>query len=110
MISHIKEVIGISLSGNDVESIFSPDEEITPEIVRAIHPPSDSSDYSNWTNQEDEAVELYKLSSINTVLPVPNLKVQVFPPKYSKPIKLATFFDIEASYMIMNPDVLPTEY
>ena len=38
--------------------------------------------------------------------PVP-IKIQVFPSEYSKAIKVATFFDTEASYTIMNPDVLP---
>ena len=44
------------------------------------------------------------------MLPVLTLKVQVFPIKYSKPIKIVAFFDTRASYMIMNPDVLLAEY
>ena len=51
-----------------------------------------------------------KLFSINTMLLVLTLKVQVFPSKYSKLIKVAVFFDTGALYTIMNPDVLPTEY
>ena len=43
------------------------------------------------------------------MLPVPTLKIQIFPSKYSKPVKVVTFFDTRASYTIMNPDVLHEE-
>ena len=63
LISHIQEVTKVSLLHNYVESNFSLDEEeITPETVYAIHPSSDFLDSSDWTGQEDEAIELYKLS------------------------------------------------
>ena len=49
------------------------------------------------------------MSSINITKPIRTLKVQVFPSKYSQPIKVAAYFDIRVSYTIMNPDVLPTK-
>ncbi|PON31244.1 Zinc finger, CCHC-type, partial [Parasponia andersonii] len=89
MISHIKNATGISLSDNDVESIFSLDEEINPDIVCAIQLPSDSSE---WSEQE-EIDEQYQITAINTIQPVPTLKMQVLPSKYLKPIKVAAFVD-----------------
>ncbi|KAL5548138.1 hypothetical protein UlMin_003369 [Ulmus minor] len=73
LITYIQESTGISLSDNDVESIFS-------------------------------------MTAINSVQPVPILKMQVIPSKYSLPIKVVAFFDTGASFTIMNPDILPKEF
>lgn len=51
-----------------------------------------------------------KMSAINSVQPVPTIKMKVVPSKYSMPVKVAAFFDTGASYKIMNPDILPKEY
>ncbi|KAL5575975.1 hypothetical protein UlMin_017674 [Ulmus minor] len=104
LITHIQESTGISLSNNDVESIFSVDEEITPETLCALQPYSDCLDYS------DDQESFYKMTSINSVQPVPIVKMQVIPSKYSLPIKVAAFFDTGASFTIMNPDILPKEF
>ncbi|KAL5569654.1 hypothetical protein UlMin_026229 [Ulmus minor] len=103
LISHIQEFTGISLSDNDVESIFSVDEEITPETLCALQP---YSDYSDPDNQES----FYKITAINSVQPVSIVKMQVIPSKYSLLIKVAAFFDTGASFTIMNPDILPKEF
>ncbi|KAL5553210.1 hypothetical protein UlMin_040611 [Ulmus minor] len=100
LITHIQESIGISLSDNDVESIFSVDEEITPETLCTLQPYSDCSD-------SDDQESFYKMTAINSVQPVPIFKMQVIPSKYSLPIKVAAFFDMGASFTIMNPDILP---
>ncbi|KAL5575994.1 hypothetical protein UlMin_017693 [Ulmus minor] len=104
LITHIQESTGISLSNNDVESIFSVDEEITPETLCALQPYSDCLDYS------DDHESFYKMTAINSVQPVPIVKMQVIPSKYSLPIKVAAFFDTGASFTIMNPDILPKEF
>ncbi|KAL5580723.1 hypothetical protein UlMin_013165 [Ulmus minor] len=100
LISHIQESTGISLSDNDVESIFSVDEEITPETLCALQPYSDCSD-------SDDQESFYKMTAINSVQLVPIVKMQVIPSKYSLPIKVTAFFDTGASFTIMNPDILP---
>lgn len=44
MISHIKKVIGVLLSDNDIESILSVNDKINEEITRALQPLSHGSD------------------------------------------------------------------
>ncbi|PON86612.1 Zinc finger, CCHC-type, partial [Trema orientale] len=88
MISHIENAIGISLSDNDVESIFSLDEEISPETVCTLQLPSDSSD---WSEQEEEIGGQYQITAINTIQPASTLKIKILPSKYSKPIKVTAF-------------------
>ncbi|KAL5564654.1 hypothetical protein UlMin_027818 [Ulmus minor] len=104
LITHIQESTRISLSDNDVKSIFSVDEEITPETLCALQPYSDCSDYS------DDQESFYKMTAINSVQPVPIVKMQVIPSKYSLPIKVVAFFNTGASFTIMNPDILPKEF
>ena len=41
---------------------------------------------------------------------VPIIKMKVIPSKYANPVRVAAFFDIGASYSIMNPDILPPAY
>ncbi|KAL5577277.1 hypothetical protein UlMin_018976 [Ulmus minor] len=103
LITNIQESTGISLSDNDVESIFSVDEEITPETLCALQP------YSDCSNSDDQE-SFYKMTAINSVQPVPIVKMQVIPSKYSLPIKVAAFFNTGASFTIMNPNILPKEF
>ena len=37
----------------------------------------------------------------------PIIKMKVIPSKYANPVKVADFFDTNALYSIMNPDILP---
>ncbi|KAL5548784.1 hypothetical protein UlMin_004015 [Ulmus minor] len=103
LITHIQESTGISLSDNDVESIFLVDEEITPETLCALQPYSDCLD-------SDDQESFYKMTTINFVQPVPIVKMQVIPSKYSLPMKVVAFFDTGASFTIMNHDILPKEF
>ena len=41
---------------------------------------------------------------------VPTTKIQIFPSKYSRTIKVVAFFHPRASYTIMNPNILPSQY
>ncbi|XP_062089201.1 uncharacterized protein LOC133795762 [Humulus lupulus] len=102
MISHIQDVTGVSLSDDDVESVFSIEDEISPYTVCALRPFSHSDDNS--------AGDIFKMNAINSVQSIPMEKMQIIPTKYSKPIKVAAFFDTGASYTIMNPDILPPEF
>ncbi|KAL5575188.1 hypothetical protein UlMin_016887 [Ulmus minor] len=103
LISHVQESTWISPSDNDVESIFSVDEEITPETLCALKPYSDCLD-------SDDQESLYKMTAINSVQLVLIVKMQVILSKYSLPIKVTAFFDTSVSFTIMNPDILPKEF
>ncbi|KAF4373700.1 hypothetical protein G4B88_030043 [Cannabis sativa] len=99
LISHIQQTTGMSLKENDIESIFSTDDEFNSDSLCAFEQWSDS-----------DTPECYQMSTIHTMQPSPVLTVRVLPTKYAKPIKVAGFFDTGASYTIMNPDILPKEY
>ena len=60
IISHIQEFTEISLSDNDVESIFFVNEEITPETLCALPL------YSDCSNLDDQE-NFYKMIAINTI-------------------------------------------
>ena len=53
MIAHIREVIGISLFDNEVESIFSANEEINDQTLCALQ----LSDFEGETSQSDSDSE-----------------------------------------------------
>ncbi|XP_060960793.1 uncharacterized protein LOC133031328 [Cannabis sativa] len=99
LISHIQQTTGMSLKENDIESIFSTDDEFNSESLCAFEQWSDS-----------DTPECYQMFTIHTMQPSSVLTVRVLPKKYAKPIKVAGFFDTGASYTIMNPDILPKEY
>ncbi|XP_060964790.1 uncharacterized protein LOC133033738 [Cannabis sativa] len=101
MITHIEDATGVSLSDNDVESIFSVDDEISPNTMCALQLSSDSDD--------DRYGGLFSMHAFPAGQPIPIAKMHVIPTKYSRPIKVAAFFDMGASYTIINPDILPPE-
>lgn len=103
MISHIQESTGISQFDNDVESIFFLDEEISAHTLCALQLYSDCSD----SNDQES---FYKMTAMNSIQPIPIIKIKVIPSKYLLPIKVTTFFDIGPSFTIMNPDILPEVY
>ena len=68
IISHIQESTRISLYNNDVESIFSVDEELTADTLYALQP------YSNYLDLDD-LESFYKMTAINSVQSVPIIKM-----------------------------------
>ncbi|KAF4375467.1 hypothetical protein F8388_024126 [Cannabis sativa] len=52
---------------------------------------------------------LFNMHAFPAGQPIPIAKMHVIPTKYSRPIKVAAFFDTGASYTIINPDILPPE-
>ena len=50
------------------------------------------------------------MSVINMAQKVPIIKMRIIPSKYANPVRVAAFFDTDASYSIMNPDILRPAY
>ena len=99
------------IKDDDLESLFSLDEEPGPDTILALGADlSDSSDES-----EDDVIlfdEIYTLTPAESLLlqPTPSAKVHIFPGKWDKPILVIAFFDTGASSSIMKPEILPKEY
>ena len=109
MIAHIKEVTGISLLDNEVESMFSTDEEINDQTLCVLQL-SDSNTEASQSDSYSESINPRKVIQMNAVhmaQKAPIIKMKVILSKYANPVKVAAFFDTGASYSIMNPDILP---
>lgn len=92
--------IGFDLDEDEVESIFSLDDEPNQETLIALNI-EDSS--------KDELQDLFKISPTKQPSnPIPLTPVQLYPNKWSKPILIIALLDIEAHYSILNLDVLPS--
>uniref|UniRef100_A0A803PTZ1 Retropepsins domain-containing protein n=1 Tax=Cannabis sativa TaxID=3483 RepID=A0A803PTZ1_CANSA len=102
MITHIEDATGVSLYDNDVESVFSVKDEISPNTMCALQLSYDSND--------DRYGGLFNMHPFPAGQPIPIAKMHVIPRKYSQPIKVAAFFDTGASYTIINSDILPPNY
>jgi hypothetical protein len=83
---------------DEVESLFSLTDEITPDTIAAVA--DESSDY--------EIYELYQAQPTTSPShPIPLAPVTILTSKYAKPIKAIALFDIGAHRTILNPKVLP---
>lgn len=89
----------------DLESVFSEEDEQSPETVFVLE--FDSDDES--TNGYDSIEECYGTQVINLSLPVPKIEIKIFPGKYEKPITVAGLFDTGAACSILNPAILPKD-
>ncbi|GMN58747.1 hypothetical protein TIFTF001_027847 [Ficus carica] len=111
MIAHIREVNGISLLDNEVESIISADEEINDQTLCALQlSDSDAETSQSDLDSEPDQEKVFQMNAINMAQKVPIIKMKVIPSKYTNPVRVAAFFDTGASYSIMNPEILPPAY
>ena len=112
MISHIRKETGFSLSDNEVEFIFSTDEEINDQMLCVLQLSNSDTETSQLqsdsdSEQEQEQGQALQMNTVNIAQKVPIIKMKVIPSKYANPIGVAAFFDTGASYSIMNLDIFP---
>lgn len=101
---------------DDLESIFSLEDEQSPETLQII----DYSDSEDDTAKENSQELLFSIPEINVINPaVPNLsllldrpyaKINIFLDHYAKPITVIAFFDTGAACTIINPEILPPSH
>ncbi|KAE8667738.1 hypothetical protein F3Y22_tig00112383pilonHSYRG00545 [Hibiscus syriacus] len=111
MIQQIQEKTGIKIrEDDDVESLFSIEEEPTDQTLFAIQNLIDSSE-DEFSETERVFILQSKISSsIVSVVPIPHVPATVYLGKYEKPISVIAFIDTGAAETIMNPEVLPPEW
>ncbi|PKI60789.1 hypothetical protein CRG98_018778 [Punica granatum] len=109
LVQQLETATGISLDKDDVESLFSLDEEAGPSSIATLEVLKDSdSSFSEFKSDTCyRAVE--ETERINLVNSVPHFQVSLYTSKYMKPIKVIAFLDIGTTQTIMNPKVLPQE-
>ena len=54
--------------------------------------------------------ECFQISVFKAPQRSPTIEMTVLPEPYSRPIKVAALIDTEASYTIMNPEILPPHF
>ncbi|KAL4388578.1 hypothetical protein GQ457_09G008110 [Hibiscus cannabinus] len=114
MMQEIQRKTGIQISEeDDVESIFSIDDEPTEESIFAIQSLDEVPDDST-SNSELSSSEVFMLQarvspsdSDKLTIPTPHIPVSVYCEKYDKAIVAIAFIDTGAGKTIMNPDILP---
>ncbi|KAK9043368.1 hypothetical protein V6N11_071713 [Hibiscus sabdariffa] len=114
MIQMIQQKIGIQIyEEDDVESIFSIDDEPNDNSLFAIQSLEENKDpYSELSSEEIYMFQGQISSSavIASITPTPHVPVSIYLGKYSKAIDVIAFIDTGAGATIMNPDILPAKW
>jgi hypothetical protein len=98
LIDFLAQTTKFNPDDDEVESLFSLTDEITPDTIAAVA--DESSD--------DEIYELYQAQpTLTPSHPIPLAPVSIFTSTYAKPIKAIALFDTGAHRTILNPKVLP---
>jgi hypothetical protein len=98
LIDFLAQTTKFNPDDDEVESLFSLTDEITPDTIAAVA--DESSD--------DEIYELYQAQpTLTPSHPIPLAPVSIFTSTYAKPIKAIALFDTGAHRTIFNPKVLP---
>lgn len=88
LINYLAQKTRFNLKEEDVESIFTLDDEATLETILVLHQEESS---------DDEFNDFFKVISSYSGHPIPLAPVTIFPKRYSKPIKVITLFDTDAT-------------
>ncbi|PKI43694.1 hypothetical protein CRG98_035893 [Punica granatum] len=109
LVQQLETATWISLDKDDVESLFSLDEEAGPSSIAALEVITNF----DLTFSESESDTSYMVAEdtkeINLVNSISHISISVYISKYAKLVKVIVFLDNEAAQTIMNPEVLPKE-
>ncbi|KAH1038462.1 hypothetical protein J1N35_040205 [Gossypium stocksii] len=102
----------IKIQKEDIESVYSIKDEPSDRTICAIPVYPDEIPYSesDYLDVHMMLVQAQVQKNCDSAIPVPYIPVKIYLDKYSKPITIITFIEIEAAETIMNPDVFPSEW
>ena len=106
LIQHLESTTEFSPSTDQVEHLFSEQEEPNDHTVFTLPNSSDSD------NLDFEPIYTVQPSSIlihDPTIPIPSVKIQIIPSKYHKAITTIGFLDTGSQQSVINPDILPSE-
>ncbi|KAK9232920.1 hypothetical protein WN943_023168 [Citrus x changshan-huyou] len=108
LIQHLESTTEFSPTTDQVEHLFSEQEEPNDDTIFAL--PAYSSDSDSF---DFEPIYIVQPSSIlihDRTIPIPSVKIQIIPSRYHKPITAIGFLDTGAQRSMLDPAILPTEY
>jgi len=105
----------ISLENNDIESLFSIDEELSEQTLCVIPYYHTSSETESYSESEDifhisPTSPEPSLNIFSSQTHCPNFSVKIITSKFAKPITVIALIDTGASCSILDTKVLPEEY
>ncbi|XP_057989380.1 uncharacterized protein LOC131172506 [Hevea brasiliensis] len=122
LLQHIQQASHVSLENDDVESLFSEQEEPDEDTVFALGADTGSEqDHSFSSGESSSNTEAHYPSYLaqhiqssepiygpDTIL-IPLVPLHILPSKYERPISVIGFLDTEAHKSMMNLAILPSE-
>ncbi|KAL4336066.1 hypothetical protein GQ457_07G043400 [Hibiscus cannabinus] len=113
MIQMIQQRTGIQIDEeDDVESIFSIDDEPNDNSLFSIQGLEDSKEETDSSTEEIYMLqaEINSSTIMASIVPTPHVPVSIYLDKYDKATDVIAFMDTGAAKTIMNPDILPTHW
>ncbi|GMN28397.1 hypothetical protein TIFTF001_047885, partial [Ficus carica] len=95
MITHINKETGISFSDNEIESLFSADDEINDHtlcVLQLSESETESTSLDSESDPEPDGQAL-QMNAINIAQPTPMMTMKVIISKYANPVRVAALFD-----------------
>ncbi|KAH9769474.1 hypothetical protein KPL71_012014 [Citrus sinensis] len=105
LVEHLQATTDYSPEKDELESYFSEQDEPNDETVFALQ---NSSDDSN--NDQSQIIFHQQLLSLDTIIPIPSIKLQILPSKFQRPIPAIGLIDTGAQRSMFNPHLLPPKY
>ncbi|KAL4281917.1 hypothetical protein GQ457_03G000800 [Hibiscus cannabinus] len=113
MIQMIQQKTGIQIDEeDDVESIFSIDDEPNDNSLFAIQSLEDSKEDTDSSTEEIYMLQgqISSSTTIASLVPAPHVPISIYLDKYDKATDVIAFIDTGAAKTIMNPDILPSHW
>ena len=108
LIQHQESTTKFSPTTDQVEHLFSEQEDPNDDTVFALLVKSSDSDSSDF--EPIYTVQPFSIFIHDRLIPIPSVKIQIIPSKYHKPITAIGFIDIGAQRSMLDPAILPIEY
>ena len=107
LIQHLESTTEFSSSKDQVEHLFSEQEEPNDRTVFTL--PINSSDSNNLDFEPIYTVQPPSILIHDPVILIPSVKIQIISSKYHKPITAIGFLDTGFQRSMINPAILPPE-
>lgn len=107
ILNQILSVAQVDLDEEDLESLFSKEEQRSSETVFALKYYDDTHSNDSNKSSDESMQEYFGMQVINHSSAVPMIEIKLFRGKYERPITFAALLDTRASSSILNPTILP---
>ncbi|KAH9792640.1 hypothetical protein KPL71_004208 [Citrus sinensis] len=104
LVEYLQATTDYSPAKDELEFYFSEQDEPNDETVFALQNSSDSD------NDQSQVIFHQQSLSLDTIVPIPSIKLQILPSKFQRPIPAIGFIDTGAQCSMLNPHILPSEY